>query len=156
MEDDVIAERFRDLHETNIERNSARTRTTAPSCGGVAETTAIVMIAVEFSVIFEAVREIFFGLMRENFLFGVAGTLSVRVAERDFFANKFAVEMEETFDGKVTSMLRNGHLEAAGRRYRKTDATREWVFADDNFTKFLILENHRSWSWVKTCLSWVV
>ena len=46
MNNDVISERFGDLHEADIERNSAITAATPPACSSMAEATLVIGVAV--------------------------------------------------------------------------------------------------------------
>ncbi len=80
MQDDVITEDFGDLHQANIERDSAIRRTTSPPGGSVAEATFVVVVAVEFGVIFKSVRQVLLGLFHEDFFLGIASALSVGIA----------------------------------------------------------------------------
>lgn len=52
VEDDIIAQNFGHLHQTDIERNGAIRRTTAPTSGGVTEATFVVIITIELGIIF--------------------------------------------------------------------------------------------------------
>ena len=47
VEDDVVTQGGRDLHETDVEGDGAGRGTTAPTGGGVGEAAAFVMVAVE-------------------------------------------------------------------------------------------------------------
>lgn len=80
MQDYVIAEDFGDLHQANIERDSAIRRTTSPPGGSVAKATFVVVVAVEFGVIFKSVRQVLLGLFHEDFFLGIASALSVGIA----------------------------------------------------------------------------
>lgn len=115
VENHVVAQDFRHLHEADIERNGAITGATAPAGGGMAEPTFIVSIIVQLGVIFEAVGEVVLGFFHEDALLSVAGTLILRVAEGDFLLNEVAINLEEAVHQKVAGMLGDGHLEASGR-----------------------------------------
>ena len=80
MNNNVIAEDFGDLHQANIERDSAIRRTTSPPGGSVAEATFVVVVAVEVGVIFKSVRQVLLGLFHEDFFLGIASALSVGIA----------------------------------------------------------------------------
>ena len=110
VQDDVIAQDFGYLHQTNIKRNCARRRTTAPPRGGMGQATAFIMIAIKFGVVFKAVGQVILRFFHEKFFLGVARTLGFGVAEGDFFADQGAVAIKKTFHQKVTGVLRYGHL----------------------------------------------
>ena len=56
VEDDIVAQDGRDLHEADVEGDSAGGGTTAPASGGVGESTALIVVAVEGGKVFQAIR----------------------------------------------------------------------------------------------------
>jgi hypothetical protein len=89
VEDDVVAEGFRQVHETDIERDGARVATAAPTGVGVRKAQVDVFVVVLFGPKVEAIREVLFGFSLKDFFLGVAGTLGGGVFEREFFADLF-------------------------------------------------------------------
>ncbi len=142
VENDIVAEDFGDLHEADIERNRAVRGTTTPTRGGVGETAFVVLVAVEFGEVFEAIGEVVARLFHEEFFLGVAGALGARVAERDFFANQVAVNFQKPFDQKVAGAGGHRHLKSTRRRDGEAHAARHWIFANNDFAKLVVLQNH--------------
>ena len=56
VEDDIVAQDGRDLHEADVEGDSAGGGTTAPAGGGMREAAALIMVAVEGGKVFQAIR----------------------------------------------------------------------------------------------------
>ena len=79
MKDDIVAERFGNVHQADIERNNDRAvrmmRTGTPASIGVREADFVIMIAVKFGKIIKAIGEIFLGLFHEDFLFSISSSL---------------------------------------------------------------------------------
>lgn len=144
VEDDIVAERLGDVHETDVEGDGAITGAATPAGGGVTKATLVVFIAVKLSVIFKAIRKVIFCLFHEDFFLGVAGALGFGATKRDFFADEGAVDAQKTLSEKVASVARDGHLEPAGRRNRKPHTFGKWVFAHNNFAELGVIDNHQS------------
>ena len=56
VEDDIVAQDGRDLHEADVEGDSAGGGATAPASGGMREAAALIMVAVEGGKVFQAIR----------------------------------------------------------------------------------------------------
>ena len=76
VQDDVVAQRLGGVHEADIEGDGAIRRAGAPASVSVRETAALVTIAIFGGPKFETIRQILFGFFCQQFLFGIAGTLS--------------------------------------------------------------------------------
>lgn len=143
VDDDVVAERLGDIHEADVEGDGAVRRAAAPAGGSVAQAAAVIIIAIEFRVIFEAVRETFASFFHEDFFLGVAGALGFGAAEGDFFADESAVDAQKALGEKIAGVAGDGHLEAAGRRDRKPHASGERIFTHNDFAELSVVNNHQ-------------
>lgn len=110
MDNDVVAQDFRNLHKANIERDGAIATTTTPTGRGMAEATLVIFITVELGVVFEAIREVFLRFFHEDAFLSVAGALALGALEGDFVFDEVAIDLEKATDQKIASVLRNGHL----------------------------------------------
>lgn len=72
--------------------------------------TAFVVVAIELSVVFQAIRQIIFSLSHKELFLGVTGTLGLGIAEGDFFAYERAIAIEKAFYQKITGVLWYRHL----------------------------------------------
>lgn len=109
----------------------------------MAQAAAVVAIAIEFSIIFEAIREVFASFFHEDFFLSVASALGFGAAEGDFFTNKGAVNCQKTFGEKIAGVAGDGHLKSAGRCDGKADAFRKRIFAHNNLSELGVVDNHR-------------
>lgn len=91
VDNNVVTERFGDVHKTDVERDGAVRGAATPAGGGVAQAAAVVVIAKEFGIIFEAIGEVFLCLLHEDFFLSVASALGFGTAEGDFFADEGAI-----------------------------------------------------------------
>ena len=111
VENNVIAERLRDVHQADIERDDDRAvgmmSAGAPAGIGVGETDFIVMIAVELSKIIKAIGEVFLGFFHEDFLFSISRSLRRGVFDGQFFADGFATLIQKAFGKKSSSVGRH-------------------------------------------------
>lgn len=80
VDNNIVAQDFWDLHETDIERNCTITATTSPASGGMRKSTFVVAIAVKLGVVVQTIRQIILSFFHEDFFLGVTSTLSARVA----------------------------------------------------------------------------
>ena len=139
VEEDVVAEGFREFHEGDVERDGAGAAAAAPAGAGVGETVADVFVAVFFGEVFEAVGEFFFGAGHEELFLGVAAALGGGVAEGEVFFDLFSIAVEEAFDEEVGGVGGDGKAEATGGRDGKTNAATEAIFPDEDFAEFAIV-----------------
>lgn len=73
---------------------------------------ALIGIAIALSIVVETIRQVVASLFHENFLFGIAGALSLGTFERDFLADEVAVGVQNPLGEKVAGVARDGHLQA--------------------------------------------
>ena len=108
MENDIIAERLRNFHEADIERNRAGARAGAPTRVGMRKADAGIAIAIFSGPELEAIRQIIAGFLHQNTLLGVAGALSGRVFDRQLITNSLAGGIEPALGKKNRGMWRCG------------------------------------------------
>ena len=89
VEDDVVAEGFGEVHDTDVERDGAGAGAAAPAGVGVGEAQAGVGVAVFLGPEVEAVGEVGFGFFGEEFFLGIAGALGLWVFEGELLSNLF-------------------------------------------------------------------
>ena len=97
------------------------------------------MIAVAFGEIFEAIRQIFFGLFHQEFFLGVASTLGAGVFNFEFVTNLIAELIQSIFDGALRGKTRNSSLQAARSGNRKTNRATTRIFFNNYLTKFRVI-----------------
>ena len=142
VEDDIIAEWFRDFHEADIKRDSAGGGATAPAGVGVGEAQAGIAVAVLFCPKFEPIRQIFPGLFGENLLLGVAGALSGGIFEWELGTDLLARAIKPAFGKKYRGVFRSRYRESSGSRNGKLGISRPGTFANHHFAKFGVCKNH--------------
>ena len=148
VQNHIIAQHLRHLHQANVQRNRPRRRTTPPPRIRMRLPTLRIAIPIAFRPILQPIGQILPRLPHQNLLLRISRPLRRRVVQGQLLPNHLAIPIQKPLHQKIRSILRHAHLQPPARRHRKFHPRRQRILSHYHLAKLFILNNHLNFAFL--------